>query len=72
VRHATKRGLLLLAGDDWKTVEPAMLACNGTHGDSAELVGVESIKGGSPLLPDCPTCAVLWDQAITAGEKRPE
>lgn len=66
MKHTTKRALVLLAGNDWECVEPAVLACTGGYGDVEVLVGVESILRGSNRVPDCPRCAVLWDQAIEA------
>jgi hypothetical protein len=70
MKHTTKRALVHLAGNDYDMVDPARLACTGEYGDTEELIGVESIDGGSGDLPDCPRCAVLWDEAIIAGELR--
>lgn len=61
--HVTAKAIDVLKGGDGERVEAGVQACDGQYGVVENMVGVEAIAGGSTHLPDCPKCAVLWDEA---------
>lgn len=80
MRHLTKRAEVYastLVEPDLDTVRERVLACTGERVDIAPTnltvlpIGEVQLfldKGIAIKLPDCPKCAVLWDQAVAAGE----
>lgn len=77
MRHLTKRAEYYTAhrdlGYDLKSLLAGEFACGSVSYTVLGALVVEDVRAffesGAPLaFPDCPQCAVLWDQAVAAGE----
>lgn len=75
MRHATKRALAIVRGDDWTHLRADWRACDdgdmarwGAFGGALGYDEAEALlRGQHVTLPDCPRCAVLLDEALEKG-----